>query len=551
MQGEVDEEDLDWMNDDTAGNDEEYETLTTMRKGLEKKEKNGKITQAEKLELYNIQMRLKSKDRVKRAVARALADEARALENEEEEENSLFVKDNTREEVVSRHIKHRPKASTLQHGESEDEQELERREHEGFEAMLAESIRGEGLDGPGNVKATKGRGRKKGTGKRPANAREYRAQEDAKIAKQRAKEQSKKGRPGGRGGKKAAPPSPPKGRGKGKGKAAANGKSSKRAGAATGSTATTLSTSLLRPEFSGGFGRRSGADELGQRILEDLILNDPISDRLQNPIFDVDDEPDIQGPQVKASQFAQLFANIPAGGNKSALRDDKRKLQEASKSFGYAKVRAVGGKWLVKGMKSTLYHHQLLGAQWMVTRELSVKPPHGGLLADSMGLGKTVQTLACMVGNLPTKEDLERNVKATLIVVPAAVLDQWMDEIRFHAEEKLFRKIQKYKTSSQLSLAVLQDMDIVVTTYNEVMRQFPYPDKQARDEIATRGYQAWWKQALESVGELHRVNWYRIVLDEAHAIKNNSARTSLACQNLKGVYRWCLTGTPLLNRLEE
>jgi SNF2 family DNA or RNA helicase len=156
-----------------------------------------------------------------------------------------------------------------------------------------------------------------------------------------------------------------------------------------------------------------------------------------------------------------------------------------------------------------------------------------------------------MVGNPPTPEDLKRNVKATLIVVPAAVLDQWMDEIEFHTEQKVFKKVQRYKTSAQISEAVLQDMDIVVTTYNEVMRQFPYPDKKERLAIETIGYQQWWKQALENVGDLHRVNWYRIVLDEAHAIKNNAARTSLACQNLKSVYRWCLTGTPLLNRLEE
>ena len=33
--------------------------------------------------------------------------------------------------------------------------------------------------------------------------------------------------------------------------------------------------------------------------------------------------------------------------------------------------------------------------------------------------------------------------------------------------------------------------------------------------------------------------------------KNNSARTSLACQNLNAVYRWCLTASPLLNKLED
>jgi SNF2 family DNA or RNA helicase len=91
----------------------------------------------------------------------------------------------------------------------------------------------------------------------------------------------------------------------------------------------------------------------------------------------------------------------------------------------------------------------------------------------------------------------------------------------------------------------------VVTSYTEVMKQFPFPDKEGRERIARIGYKNWWKDAERNLGPLHHVNWYRVVLDEAQYIKNNTARTSLACQNLKSVYRWCLTGTPLLNRLEE
>jgi SNF2 family DNA or RNA helicase len=32
-----------------------------------------------------------------------------------------------------------------------------------------------------------------------------------------------------------------------------------------------------------------------------------------------------------------------------------------------------------------------------------------------------------------------------------------------------------------------------------------------------------------------------VVLDEAHAIKNPTSRTSLACQALKGKHRWAVT----------
>jgi SNF2 family DNA or RNA helicase len=202
-------------------------------------------------------------------------------------------------------------------------------------------------------------------------------------------------------------------------------------------------------------------------------------------------------------------------------------------------------------MKSTLYHHQLLGAQWMVSRELSDSAPFVRLLADGMGLGKTVQTLACMVANQPEATDKARGIKATLIVVPSAVIDQWIEEIRSHVKHEVFPKILHYKSSSKIDIEVVKDLDVVLCSYQEVMKQFPYPDQKARDSIAQMGYKKWWKQACKNLGDLHKIEWYRVVLDEAHAIKNNSARTSLACQNLKSVYRWCLTGTPLLNRLEE
>ena len=50
----------------------------------------------------------------------------------------------------------------------------------------------------------------------------------------------------------------------------------------------------------------------------------------------------------------------------------------------------------------------------------------GGILADDMGLGKTVQMIATMVINQPTEEYKHRS---TLVVVPAALLLQWKEEL--------------------------------------------------------------------------------------------------------------------------
>ena len=50
---------------------------------------------------------------------------------------------------------------------------------------------------------------------------------------------------------------------------------------------------------------------------------------------------------------------------------------------------------------------------------------------------------------------------------------------------------------------------------------------------------------------LHRVHWQRIVLDEAHAIKDRRCSTAQAAFALAATFRWCLSGTPLQNRVGE
>ncbi|KAH9586563.1 SNF2-related [Trypanosoma melophagium] len=49
----------------------------------------------------------------------------------------------------------------------------------------------------------------------------------------------------------------------------------------------------------------------------------------------------------------------------------------------------------------------------------------------------------------------------------------------------------------------------------------------------------------------HSIKWSRIVLDEAHRIKGRNTSTSRAAFALVGEQRWCLTGTPLQNRVGD
>jgi len=74
--------------------------------------------------------------------------------------------------------------------------------------------------------------------------------------------------------------------------------------------------------------------------------------------------------------------------------DDRQRIDGAATALGLGKVvGAVVGRndeaeWLVPGMRTPLLNHQVLGVKWMVDREMGQRLPKGGLMADSMGLGK-------------------------------------------------------------------------------------------------------------------------------------------------------------------
>jgi hypothetical protein len=290
-------------------------------------------------------------------------------------------------------------------------------------------------------------------------------------------------------------------------------------------------------------------DDTVRKLLASLIQSDTIKERMEQD--DVEEGPDIVTAN-KANQLKELLSSIPRDYDANKARNEKKALSEASKSFGHGKVKAKNGKWLLVGMKTPLYHHQLLAADWMVKREISIDRPHGGLLADAMGLGKTVSTLATMVGNPPAKEDIAEMRKATLIVVPASLLSQWEAEIKVHVDEKIFQKVMAYKSSSRISTNILSDCDIVLTSFTEVANSWPFPNS-VEDKADARllGEDVWANNRDALKGDLQRVKWYRIVLDEAQAIKNYRSRTSIACHKLDSTYRWALSGTPVLNSLNE
>ncbi|KAK5059947.1 hypothetical protein LTR84_009830 [Exophiala bonariae] len=255
----------------------------------------------------------------------------------------------------------------------------------------------------------------------------------------------------------------------------------------------------------------------------------------------------------KQKALQELIASIPSTESGSP-NSDKNAVIEATKKFrGRGVVRSDGqGGWKLKGMRSSLYHHQLLGAGFLRDRENGNQRPFGGMVCDEMGFGKTIQMIANIVDG---KADAGAAEKTTLVVAPASLLNQWMMELEKHVAPGYLARIIRYHSGARLlsndPVADLREYDIILTTYSEIQKSYPACEP-PKHLVTEEGKNAWWEMFYrENVGPLHRIKYLRIVLDEAHQIKNPTSKTSIAVRALTGTFRWAITGTPILNYIEE
>ncbi|KAK4173123.1 SNF2 family N-terminal domain-containing protein, partial [Triangularia setosa] len=219
------------------------------------------------------------------------------------------------------------------------------------------------------------------------------------------------------------------------------------------------------------------------------------------------------------------MASMPVFNSSEATKVGEQVKQFKGPFCAGRQVQSSGEKFLIKGMKTPLFSYQFAGSGWMVGRGKSEEGPFGGILANSMGLGKALETLACIAGHPPTEEDLEKGLFRTSIVVPANAVSQWIDETYKHGHKM---SVAHYKASAKSSTAHIEDSSSWVTSYHEVMMHYP---------------------SNEGGNRLMKEKFYRVILDEAHAIKNLKWHTSASCIALTAKYRWALGGTPVHNRV--
>jgi SNF2 family DNA or RNA helicase len=173
----------------------------------------------------------------------------------------------------------------------------------------------------------------------------------------------------------------------------------------------------------------------------------------------------------------------------------------------------------------TYFAHQEAGIRWMLEKEKtgtevpardhkSVVLVRGGFQCDDMGLGKTIQITATMANHVK---------KSTLLIAPLAMIETWA-EVCQRAGMKVYEVVKGKWAMREGSSAI------------------PRHFMKCRPAVYISNY-----EKLYHNFSLFKQPWDRVVLDEAHKIRNGDGQLAVYARKVVAPIRWVVTGTPLVN----
>ncbi|QGH32913.1 helicase SNF [Gracilibacillus salitolerans] len=169
-------------------------------------------------------------------------------------------------------------------------------------------------------------------------------------------------------------------------------------------------------------------------------------------------------------------------------------------------------------LATILRDYQTHGYKWLKTL---ASHGFGGILADDMGLGKSLQSIAFILSELPI---IRKKKLPALIVCPSSLMYNWRSEIKKFASDIQVAIIDGNKTKRVKMQKKTLELDVVITSYPLLRMDIDWYKKQT---------------------------FHTVFFDEAQAFKNPVTQTAQAVKKLQADNRFALTGTPVENNQEE
>lgn len=216
-------------------------------------------------------------------------------------------------------------------------------------------------------------------------------------------------------------------------------------------------------------------------------------------------------PEMSLQEFMQKISDA---SDEIEVEQDEVLAEMMAKLRDSSRLEPIENPAQLQGM---LREYQKRGVAWVqYLEQLGLN----GCLADDMGLGKSLQVIACLV----LEREGEEKPLPTLLIAPTSVIGNWQREIeRFapHITSMIHHGSDRLKDEKEFKAESLK-YDMVITSFTLARK----------DDQLFKG-----------------VKWHRVVVDEAQNIKNPQAAQTKAIAKLPSTHRLALTGTPIENRL--
>ncbi|KAJ3254986.1 DNA repair protein rad16 [Boothiomyces macroporosus] len=247
------------------------------------------------------------------------------------------------------------------------------------------------------------------------------------------------------------------------------------------------------------------SDASAELITEIFGNSDDSIDQLnQQAIIEILDTEEENPPKKKGKKEKKV---------KLTMKEIHPDLENVWKDLEQEPKHVPNSSILAKNMTVSLLPFQKEGLAWMKEQEKSKF--RGGILADEMGMGKTIQMVSLIVS--------EFSDRPTLILCPTVAIVQWNNELLTRTVPGLLKVLIYHGPKRVKDVKELKKYDIILSTYAILEQGY------RKQQYGTKKKGVLVKEA----SPLHQIHWGRLILDEAVILTHCSMRLKIEAALLR------------------